>query len=266
MPAILPFPFHRPAGFLAGVVLTALATITAGTAGAASIPIPNGSFESGLAPAPTDNPPVGFNVTAWERTPEPEYWAGVSGGNPWFTTVGLFQSPFFYTNTDGSQAAYVLGTPLAGLFQDHSVNAAFDAKFQAGQSYEFTLGLFGKGLSEGSLLSLGLYYLNDSNVAVPLNSTFVSYSASTFVEDGNPATPNQFIDYSVSIPIVQAGDAWNDKYIGVSIQALSNTNPGFVYWDIDHARLQAVPEPSGVLLLALGVSGLACRRSRAGRD
>jgi hypothetical protein len=68
------------------------------------------------------------------------------------------------------------------------------------------------------------------------------------------------MDFSVSVPTVQPGDAWANQNIGIQIKSLFGTGDG--YWDMDNLRLTAVPEPGTLSLLALGLGGWFCLRRK----
>ena len=236
--------------------LTVLAAMTAPMQ-AASINIPNGSFE--LQSAVGQNPPVNINIDSWQKAPKPAYFDAieVNYGIYWVQTAGVFVGTN-YANCAGNQAAYMLSFPQVTLFQDLT---AADAKFAVDTSYSFTLGVFGKGMSNNvSTLALSLYYRDnlDNMVTVGTPATV------TYTEAGFPATnPLNLFDYTVNIPAVQAGDAWAGKPIGLRIESTVGTGAG--YWDMDNARLLAtpVPEPATWSLLGLGFGGWLLLRARA---
>ena len=233
---------------------------------AQSIPVPNGSFESQSGVGQ----PFGVNVLldSWQKPPNPGYPEGGSNNFFWVQSAGAFvgtspSSPNPYSNLLGTQAAYVLGLPGAGIFQDNistdwsGATTGLNATFQVGLSYNLTVGVFGKGLENGfSSLQLALFYRGPSNSIVNVGSTTVTFNTNTF----NPSGPFSLIDYAVSVPTVQAGNAWAGKNIGISISSLQGTGAG--YWDMDNVRLNAVPEPGIWALTSLGVAGmwLAFRR------
>jgi len=259
-------PVLRASCPLAAVTALALAVGTS-TLQAQPISIANNSFESQVV-----NPlviPVDTRVDSWQKAPQPGYFTN-SAQLTWDQTVGMFngtlQNP--YSNLVGNQATYMLSLPGAGLFQDNqSVDwngtvGGLNATFQAGNAYQFTLGVFGKGMVEGfSSMQLSLYYRDGANMVTVGTPTTITFSTSTF----NPGGPFTLIDYSVTTPIVQAGDAWANQNIGVRIDSVLGTGDG--YWDMDNARLSAVvPEPTSLSLLAIGFGGalLARVRSRHG--
>ena len=84
---------------------------------AATINLPNGSFES---PATDFADPTMDN---WQKTPKP-VWYDESGGFLWVQLAGLFlntppESAPHIDNCDGEQAAYLFAVPQVGLFQDY---------------------------------------------------------------------------------------------------------------------------------------------------
>jgi hypothetical protein len=178
---------------------------------------------------------------------------------------GTLQNP--YSNLVGNQAAYMLPIPTAGIFQDNlSVDwngavGGLNATYQPGFAYQFTLGIFGKLMVEGSSMQLSLYYRDGANMVTVGTPTMITYSASTF----NPGGPFTLQDYSVTTPLVQVGDAWAGRNIGIKIESLMGDGNG--YWDMDNVRLTAVvPEPTSLSLVAMGVGGFLFARMRSRRE
>lgn len=255
---------HSPRAIAAG-----LATLLAGTGilQAQPINVPNYSFESQSAVGyPFDTNP---NVDSWQKIAEPAYFTPAFGGFgiPWFGTAGAFvgtapSSPNPYANLLGTQAGYILAFPQVTLFQDYNSSPGhdFDGTFEIGKAYNLTIGLFGKDtLAPGSTLQLSLYYRDILDNKVTVGSTTVTYSAAAF-----PVTPTlNLIDYEVNVPVVQAGDAWAGKNIGIQLESTipieltTGRN-----WDFDNVRLTAVPEPATMTLVGLGLGGLLLAHSR----
>jgi len=234
----------------------ALLTTIAGQA--ASIPVPNYSFESQVA-----TPQGGYadiRIDSWQKAPQPAYYdPNLFGGYTWAQTAGVFLDNFVgnpapLANRDGNQGAYLFALPGDGLFQDFnttdwshsSPTHAFDATFQVGQSYQLELGVLGKGgMPDGTTLMIGLYYGDSSNPQT-VASTLAVYSAATF-----PGITS-LVDFTVNVPTVQASDAWAGQHMGIEIVSISPPSAG--YWDMDNVRLTAVPEPgaAGLAFAALG--------------
>jgi hypothetical protein len=254
------------------VLATASALLLAAGAGvslAQPISVPNGSFESQSGVGQ----PFGVNVfmDSWQKPPNPGYPEGGANNFYWIQSAGGFigtapNSANPYSNLLGTQAAYMMSLPGAGIFQDNqstdwsgAVNG-LNTIYQVGQAYQLTVGLFGKGMVDNfSTLELSLYYRDNSNARVNVGSTTVTFNTTAF----NPAGPFSFADYSVSLPTVQAGDAWAGRNIGISIASVQGTGDG--YWDMDNVRLTAVPEPGVLALGVLGLGGWLLLRRRASR-
>ena len=213
--------------------------------------------------------PIDTRIDSWQKAPKPGYFTD-SPQLTWDQTAGMFngtlQNP--YSNLAGSQAVYMLPLPGAGIFQDNqSVDwngavGGLNATFQAGKAYQFTLGVFGKAMIEGySSMQLSLYYRDGANMVTVGTPTMITFSTSTF----NPGGPLALIDYSVTTPLVQVGDAWAGKNIGIRIDSLLGDGNG--YWDMDNARLTAVvPEPTSLSLLGIGFGGFLFARARSRRQ
>jgi len=215
-------------------------------------------------------PYVSLNVDSWQKADKPAYFDQVEQnyGILWDQTAAIFFGPGAYGNMAGNQAAYLFSFPQVTLFQDYDsmdYNDAgpthdFNAKFEVGKSYNLTLGVYGKGFSgnmtEGSMLSLSLYYRDGANMVAVGSPTIVTYSAAMFPTGG----ALNLLDYQVTLPAVQASNAWAGQQIGIKIESLYGTGDG--YWDIDNVRLTAVPEPSTLALAGIGVSVLVTARRR----
>ncbi len=224
-------------------------------AGAATVNVPSGSFETPVVPPGFPAYPV---FTDWQRTAQPS-GVTVPGGLTWDQLSGVFPNtavgmPDHIANMDGNQAAYLFSFPGVGIYQDLSTT------FGVGQSYNLALGVIGGGggMQQGSSLLLGLYYRDAGNNPVSVGSTLLTYTPAAF-----PTTTN-FLDSQFTIPAVQAGDAWAGRGIGVQVIASAGQFDG--YWDIDNLRLQTVPEPgtwamAGAALGLLGVVRLRRRTS-----
>ena len=95
---------------------------------AASIVVPNSSFES-----PNTLPAgVSISIDSWQKVPKPAYFDEAAFGFQWIQTAGIFFDSNPYANHDGSQCAYMLSFPQVSLFQD--ATSGFNATYAAGQS------------------------------------------------------------------------------------------------------------------------------------
>lgn len=251
---------------LKSMTLAAFA-VGAGSALAAAITVPNGSFES---PAPPPGFPVSPAINSWQETPQPAWFDPADfGGMTWDQMSGAFPNPppgdpSHIDNADGQQAAYLFAVPTVGLFQDHGSVAwnesapshGFDATYTVGVGYELTVGvLASSGMGAGAGLQIRLYYRDSADSLVTIAARDIVFSEAEF------PTTTHLNDYQVSLPIVGAGDAWAGQKIGVGLLV---TTPGGSYWDVDNVRLEAIPEPGTVALLGLGLGAMyvASRRFR----
>jgi hypothetical protein len=211
--------------------------------------VPNGSFE---APATSF---VDTRIEAWQKTPKPDFYNEEQNG-PWTQVTGVFANTAsgaadHIDNMDGNQALFLFNAPAAGIFLDfNSVDSfgnsnLFRARFEPGQAYRLAVGLIGGGgnMPEGATLQLGVYYLNSSNQPVTVASTNIPYSKAVFT------STTHFVDFSLDIPEVQPGDAWSGKYMGIQISS-TTFNPQLAggYWDVDHVRVNILPQTSGPFL------------------
>jgi len=229
-----------------------------GAFGAAAVPVLNPSFESPVVPPGFPAYPV---IDSWQKTPQPP-GVPLPGGITWEQLTGVFPNtpmgaPDHIDNMDANQAAYLFSIPGVGIFQDLS------ATYGVGQSYNLTLGVIGGGggMMNGSTLLLSLYYRDAENNMVTIGGLPIVFSPGAF------PTTTHFLDQTLSLPAVQAGDPWAGRNIGVEL--LATTGVGDGYWDVDNLRLQVVPEPGSLGLMTAGIGGLLAvwvRRARRTRS
>jgi len=128
-----------------------------------------------------------------------------------------------------------------------------------GNAYTLSLGILGSGgITEGSTFQLSLYYPDAANNPVTVASTTATFTAATFPNN------THLLDYSASLPAVQAGDAWAGRPLGIALATTFGTGVG--YWDVDHVRVDVVPEPGSLAMLAAGGLVLGFRFRRASRS
>ena len=237
------------------VLILSIAAST-GMLPAQSISVSNGSFES---PTPPQGFPVTVQVDSWQKTLQPAWFNPADfQGVTWDQLSGAFPNtpqgqPDHIDNVDGDQAAYLFTLSEVGFTQE------LTETYQAGMSYDLTVGILGGGgIVDGDSFLIGLYYLDAGN-PVTIASTQITYSLASF------PTVTHLNDYSISLSDVQVTDAWEGEQIGIELRSLVGTGSG--YWDLDNVRLTAVPEPSTLGLLAVGLGGgfLLARRNRSSR-
>jgi len=239
---------------LAVATLCTVALVTgAGSLQAATLYIPNSSFES--PGAPTVSPYAGPEIDSWQKSPQPG-WYDPSQNNdtPWAYLMGAFYNvPFpgqFIDNCDGNQAAFLFALPEAGLFQDFSSiygtntapNHAFNTKFNVGKSYNLTVGVLGGGggMKPGVTLGLRLYYRDALSNRVTVASTSITNSIDLF------PTNTHVVDFQLHVPAVKAGDAWAGQNIGIEFASTVGFELAGGYWDLDNVRLvEGIDIPNG---------------------
>lgn len=233
---------------------TAVLVGSAGLSRAAVIPVPNGSFEN------QTNNFVNINIDAWQKSPKPD-WYDESGGTFWSQLTGAFKntpatSADHIDNCDGDQAIWMFAVPEVAIFQDYdsmdwndpTPTHAFDARFDAGQSYQLTVGVIGGGggMPEGARLEIGWYYRDAATNRVTVSATSITNTADLF------PTQTHFVDFQVRVRTVKPGDAWAGQQVGVQFLSTVTTNLQGGYWDLDHVRLEAILDPPTLTLTPTG--------------
>jgi hypothetical protein len=194
-----------------------------------SIPIENPSFE---APAVDPN---GFGAV-----PLVEGWTEIDIDTLAGTNTGVFantepNSFDHIVNADGSQLAF-LGSQTGNALQQD-----LDAVYKAGCEYKLTVGVsissrFPPAAVEPvDTLELVFYY-QDANDVVDIAHQTVEAAGQSYT---------QLQDFSLELPTVQTGDAWEGMNIGIALQAVGQAG-GF--WDLDNVRLvELVSDQQAVL-------------------
>src|SRR5437763_13347497 len=103
------------------LVTLAISAASCSILNAASIVVPNGSFES------PSTLPVGVStsIDSWRKASQPAYFNPATFGFTWDQTTGIFYDSNPYANHDGTQCAYMLSFPQVSLSQDYSSSPGF---------------------------------------------------------------------------------------------------------------------------------------------
>ncbi|MGB0715395.1 MAG: hypothetical protein ACPGXK_05925 [Phycisphaerae bacterium] len=228
--------------------LMAVFTASAGSADAAPVAVPNASFETPAAPPVSPFAIPAFfssGADAWNQTPVPPWWPLTSV--EWDQSLGVFLNvpgPLNITNADGDQLMFMFATPDLGVTQDLA------ATYEEGQAYELTVALRGGsgGMPLNSPIGVSLYYRDGGNNIVTI--------ATTESLNDQASSPTSLIDVTVSIPPVQAGDAWAGQNIGIQIISTVGLDEPELQngtWGVDNVRLEAF---SGAAVPAASTWGL----------
>ena len=215
----------RPGGFwdLDNVRLVELAPVL--------IPIENASFEAPLVD------PNGFGAV-----PVVDGWTEIDVDTLYSTNTGVFANtaPGSFdniVNADGSQLAF-LGSQMG-----NSLEQDLDAIYKVGFAYRLTVGVSvsvrfpPSAVEPVDTLQLVLYY-RDGNDVVDVAHQAVEATGQSYTE---------LQDFSLELPMVQSGDAWAGKAIGIAIRAAGQ--PGG-FWDLDNVRLiESEPDPEAALMV-----------------
>ena len=186
----------------------------------ASIPIENASFE-----APLIDPNNAFGavpyVDGWtEIDIDPE---GLSRNTGVFANTAEVSEDHI-VNADGSQLAF-LGSQEGNALEQDLANT-----YKVGCDYRLTVGVSVSGrfppaaVEPVDTLELVLYY-RDANDVVDIAHQTVEATGQSSI---------QLQDFSLKLPMVQAGDAWAGMNIGIALRAAGQ--PGG-FWDLDNVRL-----------------------------
>jgi hypothetical protein len=202
---------------------------------AQSVYVPNADF--GLPVVTDQGTDVALNMISWEASPQQNYGEiGVFGNLP--------DDGEFIVNCDGPQAAYIFEDPGLALFQDYDAvdstgapSHAFSATYQAGSSYQLQAGFIASAdfldLLPGAILQMSLYYRDVLGDMETLACTNVVYDTNVFTSDTN------FVQYTLNLPTVQAGDAWAGQHIGIQFLPTGSITGGF--WDVGNVQLWVTP-------------------------
>jgi len=194
-----------------------------------SIPIENASFEAPVVD------PNGFGAV-----PLVDGWTEVDIDTLFSTNTGVFantdpNSFDHIVNADGSQLAFLASQTGNALEQDLA------GKYKVGCDYRLTVGVsvssrFPPAAVEPVDTVELVFYYRDANDVVDIAIQTVEATGQSFT---------QLQDFSLELPMVQAGDAWAGMSIGIALRAAGQ--PGG-FWDLDNVRLiEMLPDPEAEL-------------------
>ena len=204
--------------FIRLIMLLLLGLFTAVPVGAATILIENASFEAPVVD------PNGFGAV-----PLVDGWMEIDIDTMLSTNAGVFantdpNSFDHIVNADGSQLAFLGSQTGNALEQDLAET------YKVGCDYCLTVAVSVSGrfppaaVEPVDTLELVLYYL-DANDVVDIAAQAVEATGRSYT---------QLQDFSLDLPVVQSGDAWAGKTIGIALRAAGQ--PGG-FWDLDNVRL-----------------------------
>jgi hypothetical protein len=184
----------------------------------ASIPIENTSFETPVVD------PNGFGAV-----PAVDGWTEIDNDTLYSTNTGVFANTApgsfdHIVNADGGQLAF-LGSQMG-----NSLEQNLEAVYKPGCNYRLTVGVSvsvrfpPSAVEPVDTLELVFYY-RDANDVVNIAHRTVEATGQSYTE---------LQDFSLELPMVQSGDAWAGKAIGIALRA-SGRAGGF--WDLDNVRL-----------------------------
>jgi hypothetical protein len=236
-----------PSLFAMKYTLLLLLTAAAASAHAASIAIPNASFEEPATAnytliADDDNAATGtwLKYNAFGAVIN-----ATSGGNPWnYTPAGIVGQQYGNLEAKGG-----------GLFMDTAAydgTGAADLYWRPG-TYTLTVGVFGRidnQPSASSAFSLNLFKRDT-------RTTGLAVLATTTVT-ASQIRPDTLTDISLRLDVPE-GAAYSGQPIGIWFQGLGGASGD---WGYDNVRLDYVPEPGSGMLVLTAAAGLLRRRRR----
>jgi hypothetical protein len=195
----------------------------------------------------TNSPYAAPVLEAWQETAQPSWYNPADFDNsPWSYLAGTFYNLPDFTNSSGTNAAYIYNcvgdqaaflqaVPGVGIFQD------IDATFNVGKAYTLTVGLIGGGggMPDGSTFQLSLYYQDGTNMFTVAATTVTNTPA-------NYPTDTYFVKSQLQTPAVQATDPWAGQDIGIELMAtpdLEDPAGWGGYWDVGNVQLVETTPP-----------------------
>jgi hapalindole biogenesis HpiC1 cyclase-like protein len=200
------------------MVLLPMVLCTVNPVWSVSIPIENASFEMPMV-----------DPNAFPALPVVEGWTEFDVDTLSSSNTGVFAntpegSEDRMLNADGKQLAFLGSEQGNGLAQDlaatYSVGYAYRLTVGVGVSWRFPP----SGVEPADGLELVLYYIDEGeSVDIVWRTVGTTGLTSRLLQD-----------VSVDLPVVQSGDLWAGKPIGIAFRAAGL--PGG-FWDLDNVRL-----------------------------
>jgi hypothetical protein len=215
-------------------------------AGAQTLPVANGSFESPVTTFATPGA-TGWNTDGPYH--DPQY-----GFNPY---TGIFLNtavgqPDNISNALDNQLVYI-GTQTGNEFTQLIPNT----NFQAGEQYTLNVGVARSYTSPPAatdLLRIALYYMGTDNQRHLVGSTDILNNGSSGL------SANLLKYFTASTPVFGSSDPAVGNQVGVLLTTVGAVGG---YFDLDNVTVTAVPEPGSLTVFSLiALTGLARRRNR----
>lgn len=245
IPRTLPTASRRVRCALVSSAACLLAGLWAGAAGAASVPVPNFSFES---PAVADGV-ADFTIPSWTQVGSGSFQAGVYNPTPtgFAGTAGAGNLP---APAAGPQGAF---TNTGGIGGVKLVTAGTLATIQPNTTYTLTVALGVRTDFPVAGVLLGNAYVDLlANGSAPVGAALGL--------DANTLPVGSFQDYSVTFSTGASGGVVGQA-LTADIGYVATSNSGIM---MDNVRLDAssVPEPATLGVLLVGGVALMGRRRR----
>lgn len=211
-----------------GAAALAVFAVSVLAAGAASIPVPNASFESpdvtGIAPY-YEQFPTAFRIGNWVRYGG--FHAVVEAGRYGVSPTGL----------DGTQFGNVTGELGGGLFQDlapYDGSGGAERYWEAGRTYTLTVGAFLRGDNPpgpGRAMDVRLFYRTAEGAEANL------LGSRTLTVGTDALSTSELTDYTVSWTVA-SGAPEVGKPIGIWFTTMAGGSGATGDWGFDNLRLE----------------------------
>jgi hypothetical protein len=239
-----------------------------GAAQAASITVPNNSFE-----LPDAHTPFGVStaITNWTTYGDAPF---DTGGGPNSSGTGIFpnvnpDNSVNFTNADGAQVAYIFTKSSIPTNRD-GLEQILPTTYQAGQAYtlQIAVGLAGGAPGATEPFTFALFTFDPANPGASGSpgARNILASRTIFNDATTPLSQTVLTNLALTTPILAANDPAVGKQIGIEIfTALGSdvTVTAGRQYDFDNVRLSSdVPEPGLIGATVAGGIGMMLGRRR----